>query len=322
MPSSALPSAPPNSSASPAFRSSDLLLALVVVVVWGINFVVMKWGLRSLTPFELGAMRYLCAAFPLVFFIKPPKVHWRWVVLFGLLQGVGQFGFLFTALKVGMTASLASVILQTQVFLTAVWTWVLLREKPGRPLIAGMCIAALGLGCLLVYELQSNGTGGTSLLGLLLVLCAATSWACSNVVVRLAQKENASYDPVSFITWSSLMPIIPFILLSSYFDGNVSKWLQIGTWTQIPWLAWASIAYLGWVATIVGYGLWTQLIQRYSANRVAPFSLCVPVIGLTTGMLALGETVAPWQWAGAALVVVALVVVVWGGKLAQAARRP
>ena len=321
MPSTASPSAPPNSSASPAFRSSDLLLALVVVVVWGINFVVMKWGLRSLTPFELGAMRYLCAAFPLVFFIKPPKVHWRWVVLFGLLQGVGQFGFLFTALKVGMTASLASVILQTQVFLTAVWTWVLLREKPGRPLIAGMCIAALGLGCLLVYELQSNGTGGTSLLGLLLVLCAATSWACSNVVVRLAQKENASYDPVSFITWSSLMPIIPFILLSSYFDGDVSKWLQIDTWTQIPWLAWASIAYLGWVATIVGYGLWTKLIQRYSANRVAPFSLCVPVIGLTTGMLALGETVAPWQWAGAALVVVALVVVVWGGKLAQAARR-
>ena len=183
-----MPSSP--ASSSPPFRSTDLLLALVVVVVWGVNFVIMKWGLRSLTPFQLGAMRYLCAAFPLVLFIKPPKVHWRWVVLFGLLQGVGQFGFLFTALKVGMTASLASVILQTQVFLTAVWTWILLREKPGRPLVAGMGIAALGLGCLLINELRSNGTGGTSLLGLLLVVCAATSWACSNVVVRLAQKET------------------------------------------------------------------------------------------------------------------------------------
>ena len=313
-----MPSSP--ASSSPPFRSTDLLLALVVVVVWGVNFVIMKWGLRSLTPFQLGAMRYLCAAFPLVLFIKPPKVHWRWVVLFGLLQGVGQFGFLFTALKVGMTASLASVILQTQVFLTAVWTWILLREKPGRPLVAGMGIAALGLGCLLINELRSNGTGGTSLLGLLLVVCAATSWACSNVVVRLAQNENAGYDPVAFITWSSLMPILPFIALSAWFDGGVEQWLHASTWQQIPWLAWASIAYLGWVATTLGYGLWTKLIQRYSANRVAPFSLCVPVIGLTTGMLALGETVAPWQWAGAALVVLALVVVIWGGKLAARKR--
>ena len=68
----------------------------------------------------------------------------------------------------------------------------------------------------------------------------------------------------------------------------------------------------------MGYGLWTKLIQRYSANRVAPFSLCVPVIGLSTGMLVLGETVTSWQWAGAALVVMALVVVVWGGKLMRA----
>ncbi|TDS82543.1 EamA family transporter [Comamonas sp. JUb58] len=312
-----------SASSSPVpFRPTDLALALVVVVVWGINFVIMKWGLQSLTPFELGALRYLCAAFPLVLFIKPPRVHWRWVVLFGLLQGVGQFGFLFTALKVGMTASLASVMLQTQVFLTAVWTWVLLRERPGRPLVAGMGIAALGLACLLINELRSNGAGGTTLAGLLLVLCAATSWACSNVVVRLAQKENASYNPVGFIAWSSLMPILPFIGLSAWLDeGSVGKWLHAATWQQIPWLAWASIAYLGWVATIVGYGLWTQLIQRYSANRVAPFSLCVPVIGLTTGMLVLGETVTGWQWAGAVCVVLALVVVVWGGRWLQAARR-
>ena len=310
----------PSPSSSPSFRSADLLLALVVVVVWGVNFVVMKWGLRSLTPFQLGALRYMCAAFPLVFFIKPPQVHWRWVVLFGLLQGVGQFGFLFTALKVGMTASLASVILQTQVFFTAVWTWVLLRDKPSRPLVLGMAIAALGLGCLLINELRSGGTGGTTLVGLALVLCAAVSWACSNVVVRLAQKENARYDPVGFITWSSLMPILPFIGLSAWLDGNARQWLDLQTWRNIPWLAWVSIAYLGWVATIVGYGLWTKLIQRYSANRVAPFSLCVPVIGLTTGMLVLGESVTGWQWAGAALVVMALVMVVWGGKW-RAARR-
>ena len=79
--------------------------------------------------------------------------------------------------------------------------------------------------------------------------------------------------------------------------------------------SWLAVAYLGWVATIVGYGLWTNLLQRYPANRVAPFSLGVPVVGLTTGWLVLGEGVAPWQWAGIALVVAALACVVLGPKI-------
>ena len=298
-------------------RQLDLLSALLVVLLWGVNFVAMKWGLLSFTPFQLGALRYLWAAVPLVFLVRPPQVAWRYVGAFGLLQGLGQFGFLFTALKVGMTASLASVLLQTQVFFTALWTLALLRERPSRPLVAGMGIAALGLVCFAMNEVQANAGNArdTSLAGLLLVLCAAACWACSNVVVRLAQRQNAVYDPLAFIAWGSLTPIIPFMALSAWVDGDTSRWVHADAWRAVPWLSWASVAYLGWVATIIGYGLWTRLIQRYSANRIAPFSLCVPVVGLTTGMLVLNETVTRWQWAGSALVVAALVVVVWGGKL-------
>ena len=305
------------SSSAPPLRRLDLLSALLVVLLWGVNFVAMKWGLRSFTPLQLGAVRYLWAAVPLVLFVRPPRVAWRYVLAFGLLQGVGQFGFLFTALKVGMTASLASVILQTQVFFTALWTLALLRERPGRPLLAGMGMAALGLACFAMNELQSapGSDTGTSLPGLLLVLCAAASWACSNVVVRLAQRHNAAYDPLAFIAWSSLVPILPFIALSALLDGDAARWLHADAWRAVPLLSWASVGYLGWVATIIGYGLWTRLIQRYSANRIAPFSLCVPVVGLTAGMLVLGEPVTRWQWAGSALVVAALVVVVWGGKI-------
>lgn len=92
-------------------RARDLLAALAVVVLWGVNFVAMKWGLRSFTPFQLGALRYLCAALPLVLLVQAPRLHWRWVLLFGAFQGVGQFGFLFVALQMGMTAALASVLL-------------------------------------------------------------------------------------------------------------------------------------------------------------------------------------------------------------------
>ncbi len=113
----------------------DLAAALAVVVIWGSNFVAMKFALRDFTPFQLGAARYVFAVLPLVFFIKSPKLHWKWVLMYGLFQGVGQFGFLFSALKVGMTAALASVLMQTQAFFTALFGFVLLRERLSRQLV-------------------------------------------------------------------------------------------------------------------------------------------------------------------------------------------
>ena len=152
-------SGPPGPVGGP-LRARDLLAALVVVVLWGVNFVAMKWGLRSFSPFQLGAARYLCAALPLVLLVRPPRMHWRWGLLFGLFQGVGQFGFLFVGLKVGMTAGLASVLLQTQVFFTALFGFALLRERPGLPLRWGMVLAALGLVCFAMnYVGPGSGVG-------------------------------------------------------------------------------------------------------------------------------------------------------------------
>ena len=99
-----------------ALTGRDLAAALVVVVVWGVNFVVMKFALRDFTPFQLGAARYVFAVLPLVLFVRPPAIPWKWLALYGLFQGVGQFGILFLALKVGMTAALASVLLQTLIY--------------------------------------------------------------------------------------------------------------------------------------------------------------------------------------------------------------
>ena len=311
--------APLSSPGAGPLRARDLLAALVVVVLWGVNFVAMKWGLRSFSPFQLGAARYLCAALPLVLLVRPPRVHWRWVLLFGLFQGVGQFGFLFIGLKVGMTAGLASVLLQTQVFFTALFGFAVLHERPGPPLRWGMVLAALGLVCFAMnYVGPGAGVGAaaaTTMAGLLLTLCGAAMWASSNIVARVAQQQTPGYDPLAFVIWSSAVPVLPFVALSWAFDPDAARWLQWQTLAAVPLLGWAAVAYLGWVATIVGYALWTNLLQRYPANRVAPFSLAVPVVGLTAGWLLLDEGVAHWQWAGIALVVAALACVVLGPRL-------
>jgi O-acetylserine/cysteine efflux transporter len=289
----------------------DLLSLSVVVTLWGLNFVVMKFALRDFTPFQLGAARYVFAVLPLMLFIKPPPVARQWLLMYGLFQGVGQFGLLFFALQIGMTAALASVLLQTQIFFTALFGFVLLGERASRALQVGLVLAALGLTCFVLNYIQpaSPYTGATTLPGLLLTLCAAAMWAASNIVARRVQQSSSDYSPMAFVVWSSTVAVLPFVALSMAFDAPSTRWL----WLDARPSSWLAVAYLGWMATIVGYSLWTGLLKRHPANRVAPFSLGVPVVGLTTGMLVLGESITLWQWGGIALLVAALACVMLGG---------
>ena len=289
----------------------DYLAALVVILIWGTNFLAMKFALHDFTPFQLGAGRYVFAVLPLLLFVRPPRLPWRFVVIYGLLQGVGQFGCLFLALKVGMSAALASVLLQTQVFFTALFGLVLLGEAVSRALRWGLVAAALGIACFCANYLSPHAdTGGTTPLGFILVLASAAMWAGSNIVVRRAREASPGFDVLPFMVWSSLVPIVPFIALSLAFDDPATRW----RWLAAPWTTWASLAYLGWFATLLGYALWTGLLTRHAPNRVAPFSLAVPLVGISSGMLVLGDVITPWQWLGTALVVAALALVMFGPR--------
>jgi O-acetylserine/cysteine efflux transporter len=295
----------------PPFGWRDYTAALGVVLIWGTNFIAMKFALHDMTPFQLGAGRYLFAVLPLLLFVPRPTLAWKWVVLYGLFQGVGQFGCLFLALKVGMSASLGSVLMQTQVFFTALFGFVLLRERAGGALLAGLFIAALGIACFALNYLSPGAdSGGTTALGFVLVLGSAAMWAASNIVVRRARQSTPLFDVVPFMVWSSLVPIVPFILLSLAFDAPATRW----RWVGAPWSTWLSLAYLGWFATILAYALWTGLLKRHAMNRVAPFSLAVPVVGISSGMLVFGDSISAWQWAGTALIAASLATVMFGAR--------
>lgn len=287
--------------AAPSLKPSDLAALLLVVAIWGLNFVVMKVGLAHFTPFQLGAGRFAFAFLPLALRVRFPAVRARWVFAFGLAQGVGQFGFLFVALQVGMTAALASVVMQTQVFFTAGLGVLLLGERIGLPLTIGFGFAASGLACFAANVWTTQG-GGVTGWGLALNLGSAAMWAVSNIVVRKAQRDSAGFDPLAFVVWSSAVAIVPFLLLSWSFDPVAAR----ANWLNAPWQGWVALAALGWIATSLAYALWTGLLKRFPANRIAPFSLGVPLIGMTAGILLLGERITALQWSGAALILCAL----------------
>lgn len=299
---------------TPIWTVKDTVMALIVVLIWGVNFVPMKLGLAALSPLELGAGRYLFAVFPCIFFIRFPAVRLRWVVLIGLCQGVGQFSFLFYSLQVGMTASLASVLLQTQVFFTVFWSFLLFRHTPSKVLWASISAATIGLAFFLINALQDSQVKHVTLVGLYLILASAAMWGLSNVISRQAQAETPNYNPLSLIVWSSVVAVLVYLLLIIGLEPNASRWLAASTWQALSLTTWLSVAFLGWASSLVGYALWTALLKRHAANKVAPFSLGVPVVGLTVGLIWLQEPINFWQWCGSFWVGVSLVLVVFGPR--------
>ena len=288
---------------------SDWLSALVVIVVWGLNFVVMKWGLATVSPLLLCALRFMAASLPFLLFVRPPKnLSWDLLAAYGLVQGVGQFGLLFTGMKLGMPAGMASVVLQTQAFITMLMAAALLGEKPQRWQWIGLTIAIAGL--VLIGAAHGDGASQMTLLGFLFTVGAAAMWASSNLLTRMAAKQG-TYEPVSFIVWTSLFPIIPLLLLSLWLDGAAQMVQQL---QAVGLRELGVIAYLALLSTLLGYGLWTRLLQRYAASTVAPLSLLVPVIGLLSAMLLLGEFPTAMQWLGTAGVLLGMVVNQFGGK--------
>ena len=293
-----------------ALSRGDLLGALVVVVIWGLNFVVMKFGLQGVSPMLLGALRFAAAALPFIWFVRRPQLPWRYIAGYGLAQGLGQFGFLFLGLHLGMTAGMASVVMQTQAFFTLLLAIPVLGERTRLGQWLGLTVALGGL--LAIVTAHGDGPGQMTLVGFVLTLSAAFMWAISNLVARLASRV-ADFEPFPFIVWSSLFPILPFVALALLSEGWHTTAAQVQGMGLPAWLA---VLFLGWMATLLAYSLWTRLLKRHPAGRVTPFSLLVPVVGLWAAWVFLQESPLPQQWLGAAAVLLGLLINQAGGWLA------
>src|SRR5690349_16127118 len=122
-------------------KPRDLLLALAVVIAWGVNFVVIEVGLEDFPPLLFSALRFFFAAVPAIFLLGRPRAAWRAVIGVGLALGVAKFGLLFVAMDHGVPAGLASLVLPSQVIFTVLLAISVLRERPRRAELAGVAVA-------------------------------------------------------------------------------------------------------------------------------------------------------------------------------------
>ncbi|MER8042842.1 EamA family transporter [Streptomyces sp. NPDC094032] len=272
-------------------RPVHIALAALVAAVWGVNFVVIEIGLDHFPPLLFSALRFLVAALPAVFLVGRPKVAWKWIVGVGLALGVAKFGLLFTGMDLGAPAGLSSLVLQVQAVFTALFAFLALGERPGRVKVLGMGVALAGIGVAAVDE----GASG-SLTGFALIIAAAACWGVSNVLTRRASPPDA----LNFMVWVSTVPVLPLLALSLLLEGPDR---DLAALRGLDWTGAGVIVYVAWITTVFGFGAWGFLLRRYPASSVAPFSLLVPVFGMTAAALFLDESVSPLRWCAAALLV-------------------
>jgi O-acetylserine/cysteine efflux transporter len=261
----------------------DRLLALLVVLCWGVNFPVTAIALEHFPPLFLVALRFALIAIPTVIFIPRPKIELVWLLGVGLGIGTLQFAFLYLGMTAGMPSGLASLVLQASAPFTVIIAAIWLRERISARQAVGIGIAILGLAAIAVHRAQV-----AALLPVVLVLCGALGWAIGNVSTRKAQAPNALH----LTLWMSVVPPIPMFAISWFVEGPERIGTSLATAFTLEALpSVLALLYLILIATTLGYGIWTGLLAKYPSSTVAPFSMLVPVIGVFSAWVAFGETI-------------------------------
>jgi drug/metabolite transporter (DMT)-like permease len=276
------------------------VLALVVVpLVWGYNWVVMKSAMRYAGAFEFAALRFVPAGLLLLGFMamarRPlsprPLGGILWV---GLLQTAGNVGFSQLALRTG-PAGRTSLLCYTMPFWVVLLGWPFLRERPGRLQLMALLLAGVGLG--LVF-LAGAGAGGNVSAAVLAVL-SGLSWAGGTVLTRrLLVKARA--DAMGLAAWQMLFGGLVLWAAAAAFPGRPTEWS--------PYLVFA-VLYEVLPATAVAWVLWTVLLKHVDAGIASLAILAAPLLGLVSSLVQLGERPRGTEVAGMGLLFLALLLV-------------
>jgi O-acetylserine/cysteine efflux transporter len=269
----------------------DTGLVILVAALWGFNFVVIDWGMGSVPPLLFAAIRFSVVSLA-CFFVPRPRVPFRTVAAVGAFMSLGQFGFLYLALHLGMGPGLAALVLQSQAVFTIVIASASLREWPTRAQAAG---TALGVAGLFVVALGIGGHVPLAALGLCLL--AGLSWGAGNVVSRAARAPGG----LALTVWSATVAPLPLLGLSLLIDGPAAVSHGLA---HLGWHGVLSTVYTAGLCSLVGYALFNRLLSRYPAAYVVPWVLLAPVVAMASSWALLGEAPGAAELAGAALLVI------------------
>ena len=272
----------------------DFGLAILITAIWGVNFSVIKIGLSSLDPFTLAGLRFLLCALPLVFFIKKPDVSMKYFVAYGLTFGVGLWGMVSLGIHFGVSAGMASLVLQMSAFLTVIMGVLFLKDSIDKIKILGFIIAIIGIGFI-----ASVTDGSVTMLGLALVMLGALAMSVTTIIVKISGAKRM----FSFLIWSSLFSPIPLFALA-YFTQGQNVFSDFAT--NVDGKAIFSILFQVYPTALFGYWVWNSLIEKHQVSRVAPIYLLIPIFGLLGSFFIFNEQIGAEKIMAGVLIMIGL----------------
>ncbi len=254
---------------------SQLALALLVPLLWGLGFVFAKAGLSEFPPLLLMGMRFCLTAIILLPFVKMPRGHLIWIAALAFIGSTIQYGLTFTGLK-HMDASLAIIVVQLEVPFGVIMGALLFREHVGWQKILGILLAFAG-----VALIAGMPEKETALWPALLVVGGAFTWAVSQIMVK---QMKGAVNGFTLIAWVGLFAGPQMLLGSFLFEQG--QWEAVQTAT---WIGWSTVVYLAVMMTAIGYSIWFHVLNHNPVTQVMPVLLLLPVVGVIGSVVILGE---------------------------------
>ena len=279
----------------------DMLLAALVASLWGLNFVVIDWGMSGIPPLLFAAIRFAVVALA-VLVVPRPQTGWRVIVGVGLFMSLGQFALLYTSLALGLSPGLAALLMQAQAVFTIVIAAIALRERPSVMQVVGVGLGVVGLAIVALFR-----GGDAPVLAVCLALAAALSWAVGNVISRRAGVVTGvgRGGTLSLTVWSSLVVPVPALALSFVIDGPVAIGAGLAA---IGPQAVISTLYTAGLCTLFAYAVFNGLLGRNPSAAVVPWILLAPVVAMAAAALLLSEAPSIGEVVGGALLVAGVLV--------------
>lgn len=279
----------------------DMLLAALVASLWGLNFVVIDWGMSGIPPLLFAAIRFAVVALA-VLVVPRPQTGWRVIVGVGLFMSLGQFALLYTSLALGLSPGLAALLMQAQAVFTIVIAAIALRERPSATQVIGVGLGVVGLAIVALFR-----GGDAPVLAVCLALAAALSWAVGNVISRRAGVVTGigRGGTLSLTVWSSLVVPIPALGLSFVIDGPAAIGAGLAA---IGPQAVVSTLYTAGLCTLFAYAVFNGLLGRNPSAAVVPWILLAPVVAMASAALLRGEAPSVGEVVGGAVLVAGVLV--------------
>ena len=275
------------------------LALMLLCLIWGYNWVVMKNALHFSGPYDFAALRTilgaLCLFIVMLVLKKPFKIQEiPSLIVLGLLQTAGFTGLLVWALVEGGAGKIA-VLTYTMPFWTMLLAWPLLGEK-----LSGWQWSAALFSLMGILFILDPLHLGTDVFSMVLAIVSGISWALAVILAKKLQARSPNLDLISLTAWQMLFGSIPIVLLALMTHTNPIEWngYFIG-----------ALIYNSVCGNAIAWLLWLYALRHLSAGIATMTTTICPVIAVIASSIELHETIKPFEFLGMAFIGISLLMI-------------